>query len=79
MRGAMAALTVEEADKILVELFGPAVVDYARAFYVKNGTLAIKCHGSAAGQEIKMNESKILAKINEKFGSGTVKKIRYEI
>ena len=79
MRGAMAALTVEEADKIMTEIFGAGVLEFARAAYVKNRVLAITLRGSTAGQEIRMNESDILAKINEKFGRGTVEKIKFLI
>ncbi len=60
LRGALTSITIEEADKILAELFGPEIKNYA-----------------AAAQEIKLNETNILAKINQKFGSGTVVKIKY--
>lgn len=77
LRGALIALTIEEANKILCELFGEEIKSYARAIYIKNKVLAISCAGSAAAQEIKINELKILAKIKEKFGPETIKKIKY--
>jgi len=79
LRGAMAALTVEEADKVMTKLFGPGVSKFASAAYVKNRVLAITLRGSAAGQEIKLNEKRILAEINAQFGPSTVQKIRYII
>lgn len=77
LRGAAAAMTVEEANKILAELFGAEIERYAQAVYIKNGTLTFECKGSAAASEIKLNENKILAKIREKFGQNSVSKIRY--
>lgn len=77
MRGAIASLTVEESNKILSELFGQEIKNYAQTAYVKNGVLAIRCLGSAAAQEIELNQTKILAKINQKFGPNTVHKIKY--
>lgn len=77
MRGAMASLTVEESDKILNELFGEKIQNYAQTAYIKNKILAIRFLGSAAAQEIKLNEAEIMTKINQKFGPNTVVKIKY--
>lgn len=77
LRGALTSITLEEADKILAEMFGPEIKNYAAAAYIKNRTLTIRCQSAAAAQEIKLNETDILAKINKKFGSGTVIKIKY--
>ena len=76
MRGAMAALTVEGADQILAEMFGAGVCNFAKSAYVKNGTLSIRTTGSSSATEIKLNEAAIIAKITQKFGPDSVKKIR---
>jgi predicted nucleic acid-binding Zn ribbon protein len=77
MRGAVAALTVEEADRILAGLFGAEVAHFAKCAYVRNGVLAIRTTGSASATEIKMNETAIISKITQKFGPDSVKIIRY--
>ena len=77
LRGALTSLTIEEADKVLAELFGQEIKNYAAAAYLKNGVLTIRCQGAAAAQEIKLNETNILAKINQKFGPDAVIKIKY--
>lgn len=79
LRGAMAALTVEEADRVLAQIFGAQIQHYAKCLYVKEGTLAIRITGSAGATEIKLNETKIMAKINDKFGPASVRKIRYVV
>lgn len=76
LRGAAAALTVEEADRILDEIFGSEVKRFARASHVKNGVLSVKTTGSSSATEIKLHEAEILAKITQKFGHGCVNKIR---
>jgi len=79
MRAAAAALTVESANKILADLFGPEIQKYAQAVCVKNEILSVDCRGSSAAMEIKMNESKILAKIKEEFPRSTVARVRCRI
>jgi thiamine phosphate synthase YjbQ (UPF0047 family) len=76
MRGAHAALTVEEADKIFEELFGADTAKYIKAVYYRNGVLGVRCQGSSASMEIKMNEDQILAKIKEKFDGININKIK---
>ncbi|MFA5127588.1 MAG: DUF721 domain-containing protein [Patescibacteria group bacterium] len=75
MRGAAAAMVVEDANTVLVDFFGPDCRTYLEAVYIKNGTLGIHASGSGAALEIKMRESEIIAKINEKFGGQAVNKI----
>ena len=77
LRGALNSITIEETDKILAELFGEEVKNFASAAYIKNKVLTVRCQGAAAAQEIKLNEANILAKIKQKFGSDTVVKIKY--
>ncbi len=77
LRGVAAALTVEAANAALIDVLGEKIIDLARAVYVKNRTLSVACLSSAAAQEIKLNERKILAKINSKAGEGAVEGIRY--
>lgn len=76
-RGVRASLVVEAANETLVAVLGAGAADYARAVYVKNGTLAIACLSSVAAQEIKINEQKIIAEINKRAGNTVVEKLAY--
>ena len=58
-----ATLVVEEANKIIKELFGDEVQKYAQAVYLKNEVLSIACLSSVAAQEVKINEKKIIEKM----------------
>lgn len=79
LRGAKAALTVEEANRIIINLFGPDSKNYVEAVYLQNGVLGVLVRGTAAASEIKLNQDKILAEICNKFGADSVKKIRFLI
>jgi len=76
-KGVEASLVVDEANKILADMFGPELKKYARALYLKNRTLAITCLSSVAAQEIRLNEQAIVTKLKNKFGQQTVERIRY--
>jgi hypothetical protein len=76
-RGVTAALAVEEANKIIKELFGDEIQKYAQAVYLKNEVLSIACLSSVVAQEVKINEKKIIEKIAKKFSQNIVKKINY--
>ena len=71
-----AALICDEFDKIIQNHFGDKIKNKAKALYFKNNILTIACLSSVMAQEIKLNEKKILDKINKKF-SGRVERIRY--
>jgi Dna[CI] antecedent, DciA len=76
MRGAMSAMTVEDANAALQEFFGDKAGRYFEAIYVKNGVLGVRCHNSSAVAELKFNEALILAKISEKKHDASLKKIK---
>jgi len=71
-----AALIVEEANRLLEEMFGKEATDYARAAYLKNKVLTITCLSSVMAQEIKLNEAVLLESVARKFPH-QVEKIRY--
>ena len=76
LRSANASITVEEANKILEEIFGQEALQYLQARYVKNDILHIWCQSPTVGSEIKLNEASILAKIREKNPSAKIVKIK---
>ena len=76
-KGVEASLVVDEANKILTEMFGDEFKKFGRALYLKNRILAITCLSSIAAQEIRLNEQGIIAKLKNKFGIQAVERIRY--
>lgn len=76
LRSANASLTVEEADRILVEIFGEEAKGFLQARYIKNDILYVWCKSPVVASEIRLNELDILAKIKEKNTSTIVFKIK---
>lgn len=76
LRSANASLTVEEVNKILIEIFGAESVDFLQARYIKNDILHIWCQSPVVASEIKLNENDILAKIREKSTSTKIIRIK---
>ena len=72
-----ASLIVEAANQLLLELFGPEGCKLAQAMFFKNRTLTFACLSSAMAQELRLNEKKIVAHLNQKLGQNHVIKIRY--
>lgn len=76
LKGALKALTVEEADLVLKEMFGEEIKKFAHAAFIKDKILSISCRGTAAAQEIKMRQDEIIQSLNEKTGENSVVQIK---
>ena len=72
-----AAVIIEECNRVLSDVLGSKIKDKARAMYVRNGTVSIAVTSSTVGQEIKLHEEEILAKLVKKAGQTKVEKIRF--
>ncbi|HBF67649.1 MAG TPA: hypothetical protein DDW36_04475 [Candidatus Magasanikbacteria bacterium] len=72
-----AASVVSAAEQALLGFFGPDSQRDVRPLYFKNRTLTVSCRSSTFAQEIKLNEAKILEKINDMAGERAVERIRY--
>lgn len=72
-----ASLVVEKTNELLKEFFGAQSARFAQAVYFKDRTITITCLSSVMAQEIKLNEKKIIAALNNKLGGQTVEKVRY--
>jgi len=72
-----ASLAVEKTNEVLREFFGAESARFSQAVYFKDRTITITCLSSVMAQEIKLNEKKMLAAINQKLGGQSVEKIRY--
>lgn len=76
-RGVEANLVVDSANAVIAEIFGSEIAKYTKAVYVKKGVLTLACLSSVAAQEIRLHESEIIGKINQKVRAGSVEKIKY--
>lgn len=72
-----AAMVIEHATQIFLELFGTDGAMYAKPLFLKNRTLTVTCGTSAVAQEIRLRQLEIVEKINEKLGKKEVDRIRY--
>lgn len=67
---------IEIAENVLKEMFGDLGAA-AKPLFLKNRTLTVSCATSAIAQEIRLNQTAIVEKINEKMGKNEVDRIRY--
>ena len=70
------AQIIQKAEEALLELFGEEMKQ-VKVLFVKNGTLTITCHSSVVAQEIRLNQAKIIMKINSFFARPVLERIRY--
>ena len=70
------SLIVTYAETVLQEILGSASGN-CRALYLKNRTLTIACDSSAVAQEVRLHQTEIVEKINQKLGKKEVDSIRY--
>ena len=68
---------LEQASAALNELLGRELAYHAKPLFLKNRTLTITCASSAVAQEIRLRQTEIVDKINEKLGKKEVDRIRY--
>ncbi len=68
---------IEVATEVLEEMFGSDLAIYAKPLFLKNRTLTISCTSSSMAQEIRLNQSAIVQKVNDKLGKNEVDRIRY--
>lgn len=67
---------IEIAEKVFVEMFGD-LAKQAKPLFLKNRTLTVSCSSSAMAQEIRVNQTAIVEKINAAVGKNEVDRIRY--
>lgn len=72
-----ASQVLEYASNVLAEIFGKEQAYHIKPLFLKHRTLTIACSSSAMAQEIRLNQTNIVDKINEKLGKKEVDSIRY--
>ena len=73
----LASQVVEHAERIVLELFGTEIGMRIKPLYLKNRTLTVSCANSTIAQELKFQESEILARLTSACGEQLVDRIRY--
>ena len=68
---------VEFAEEVFRDLFGEEQAVHAKPLFLKNRTLTVTCSSSVIAQEIRLNQAKIVQKLNKKLGKDEVDRIRY--
>lgn len=68
---------VEKATDIFNEFFKEEQAVHIKPLFLKNRTLTVTCANSAVAQEIRLNQSEIVEKINNAVGKKEVDRIRY--
>ncbi len=58
------------------EMVGPDMAKFSQALRVQRGILYLKVQSAAWAQELQFLKPQILARVNERFGSGLVSDIR---
>ncbi|MFH1286469.1 MAG: DUF721 domain-containing protein [Candidatus Magasanikbacteria bacterium] len=72
-----ASLAVDAAQEVIESMFDAELAIHAKPLFLKNRTLTVTCSSSAMAQEIRLKQSEIVEKINEKIGKNEVDRIRY--
>ncbi|NCO05135.1 MAG: DUF721 domain-containing protein [Candidatus Magasanikbacteria bacterium] len=72
-----AAQIVEYATAVFEDMFPPELAKHAKPLFLKNRTLTVTCSSSTLAQEIRVNQTQIVEKLNEKLGKNEVDRIRY--
>ena len=71
------SLVVENAEEVLVKIFGPDKAKLAKPLFLKNRTLTVTCHNSEIAQEIRLHQQEIVDGLNLKLGKNEVDRVRY--
>lgn len=71
MKGIKASMVVEEANKMMSDLWGESVATQAQAISFKNKCVSVACLNGAIANEIKLYQNTVLQAVNKKFGAGT--------
>jgi hypothetical protein len=71
-----AALVCDEFNKIILIMWGKKIENQAQAMYLKDRILTVACLSPIIGQELKLREGELMARLRENFGSGAVERLR---
>ena len=72
-----ASMVCGAGDREIRRIFGDNLGRQVRVLYFKDNVLTLVILSSVLAQEIRFRESDIILFLNNKFGQGTVERIRY--
>lgn len=78
-KGVESSQIVEEADKIVKDLFTPEIAAKMQVSHVKDKTLYITCDSTPIAQELSFYIQQIIDDLNEKVGKGRIERITTNI
>jgi len=62
-------------EGVVSDLFSPGISKKTKALHFRSGKLTVEVSNSALSQELRLNENKIIEKLNSKIGKERVKKV----
>ncbi|MBT4153912.1 MAG: DUF721 domain-containing protein [Candidatus Magasanikbacteria bacterium] len=68
---------LDAAQAVFDSIFDEKMRMHIKPLFLKNRTLTVTCSSSAVAQEIRLNQSSIVKKINKALGKAEVDRIRY--
>lgn len=68
---------IEIAEKVFEDIFGKDRAVHVKPLFLKNRTLTVTCSSTGMAQDIRVNQTEIVRRINEKLGEKEVDRIRY--
>lgn len=77
MRGVAESMAKEEANKLLISIFGETAKNNCQAVFVKNKILSLACLSSVLEEQIKAREKEIVDNLNKKLGNEAIERVRF--
>jgi hypothetical protein len=77
MRGVAESMALEEANKLLISIFGETAKNNCQPVFIKNKILSLACLSSVLEEQIKARETEIVSNLNKKLGDQIIEKVRF--
>lgn len=70
-------IATDAASSVFLDMYGNENTQFIKPLFLKNRTMTVACSSSTIAQDIRLNQAKIVEKINEILGTNEVDRIRY--
>lgn len=74
-----ATLILAKFDGILKDIFGPRILNSAKAVSLKDQVITVACLSEIVSQELKIKEREMIRGINEQFNKKIAERLRFLI
>jgi predicted nucleic acid-binding Zn ribbon protein len=71
------AMILEEFEKVVKEVLGERAAQKSKPLYLKGKIITVAVLSSVLAQEFRLNEGKIIKKLNDKFGREVAEGLKY--